>query len=192
MAQLVLKPNNQTPEDKSRKSIDALSVAVLAVSIFLIFGGLIYGAGKISDFSQKISNFNSFSDYNIPNDQNIIFRHNSQNANSAARNVNKSLGNDIVNQFTNQAPINSSIGADNNCVDSDAGLLSRDIYASGVTTLTSIGGQSVTTAYDSCRDNFTVEEVKCWKGANGDNSYYLQRIPYPCSKGCLNGACEAD
>lgn len=189
MTQLNLAPNDQASKNDGKKSIGVLSAAILVITAFLIIGGLVYGANKVFDFSKRIGDFNNFSDYNMPSDQNAIFHYNNQNANSVAKNINRSLGNDIVNPPVVPAPINSSAGINNNCIDSDAGLLSRDIYASGVTTLTNISGQSITTAYDSCRDNFTVEEVKCWKGSSGDNSYYLQRIPYPCPKGCVKGAC---
>ena len=116
--------------------------------------------------------------YNYPLDNSFKINTNRVNKNSNRPATNQAL--------TNQNKPNNS---QNDCNDSDENLLSRDIYVSGVTTLTSIGGQSVATAYDSCRDNFTVEGVKCWKGVNA-NSYNLQRIPYPCPKGCLNGACK--
>lgn len=190
MTQLNLAPNDQIFKNDGKKSIGVLSAVVLAIVAFLIIGGLVYGAGKVSDFSQKIGNFNSFSDYNIPNDQNVIFNHNSQNANSSARNVNRSLSNNSVNQITNQVPINPSIGTGNNCVDSDSNLAAQDIYVKGVTSLFSNTGQVVAVANDSCRDVNMVEEVKCRKGVSGDNSYYLQRIPYPCPNGCANGACK--
>jgi len=99
-------------------------------------------------------------------------------------------GNELaVNSSTNQAPKIPSVEMNNDCLDSDAGLSPRDIYSPGGATL-SKKGIIVSAASDSCRDNSTIEEVKCRKGTNGDNSYYLQRIPYPCPKGCLNGACE--
>lgn len=94
-----------------------------------------------------------------------------------------------VNSPTNQAPKKPSENMRNDCLDSDAGLSPRDIYSPGDVALLK-EGIIISSAHDSCRNNFTVEEVKCRKGTNGDNSYYLQRIPYPCPKGCLNGACE--
>ncbi|TAN58583.1 hypothetical protein EPN15_00560 [Patescibacteria group bacterium] len=199
MNQLNLKPSDQIPEVKKR-SINTLSVIVLAVFVFLIFGGLIYGASKISEFSENLDlriNRNNYQviDHVVPNFYNANTNAKKGNVNTnridqANRNTNSSINNSSINHATNQAPINPPINIDNNCVDSDASLLSRDIYASGVVTLTSIGGQSVTTAYDRCKDNFTVEEVKCWEGTNGANTYNIQRIPYSCPKGCLNGACE--
>ncbi|HEY4495248.1 MAG TPA: hypothetical protein VJC01_02235 [Candidatus Paceibacterota bacterium] len=181
MSQLNLKPNDQIPEVKKR-SIDALSVIVLAVFVFLIFGGLIYGANKISDFKKIIKEGINQGDF-----QNVVFQKNS-NINSVRKNINQSSAS--VNSVNNQATlnVNNIKKIQNDCVDSDAGSGPNDIYIKGATLLISAAGQT-TEAFDSCRDQSTVEEVRCLYNAS-DQNVYLQRIPTPCPKGCGDGACK--
>lgn len=167
MTQLNLRPNDQISKNEGKKSIGVLSAAVLAILAFLIIGGLVYGADKVFNLAQNLK----AGDYQ-KSFQNIIFS-----------------GGGNANHPINQAPKIPSVNMSNDCLDSDAGLSPRDIYSSGSAAL-SKNGIIVSAEHDSCLDNFTVEEVKCWKETNGGNYYFLQGIPYPCSKGCINGACK--
>lgn len=180
MTQLNLAPNDQAPKNDGKKSIGVLSAAILAITAFLIIGGLFYGANKVFDFSQNIKS----GDYQ-KSLQNIIFQN--ANVNSFAKNINNSSGGE--NQFDimlepKGTKTNSAQGSP--CSDSDAHLKPNDIYIKGV--IKDFRGKEVSA--DQCADSRFVMEKECQPDMNGGMSYGVSGTRHECLGGCYDGACR--